>query len=91
MDTTENQDEPVVIKKKSKIAPILLLIILGLGGYLFFTTKNYQNKIAKMKYNCTPVTSYKEEKELDLNSTLVQDLYGKVYTNIHIVIHLNFS
>lgn len=82
MDTTENQDEPVVIKKKSKIAPILLLIILGLGGYLFFTTKNYQNKIAKMKYNCTPVTSYKEEKELDLNSTLVQDLYGKVYTNI---------
>lgn len=75
-------DEPVVIKKKSKIAPFLLLIILGLGGYLLFTTKDYHNKIETMKYNCTPVTSYKEEKELDLNSTLVQDLYTKVRTSI---------
>lgn len=82
MKIPDKNDEPIVIKKRSKIAPILLLIILGLAGYLYFTTKNYQNKIAKMKYNCTPVTSYKEEKELDLNSTLVQDLYGKVHTSL---------
>ena len=82
MNDYDGDDEPVVIKKKSKIAPFLLLIILGLGSYLLFTTKDYHNKIETMKYNCTPVTSYKEEKELDLNSTLVQDLYTKVHTSI---------
>lgn len=74
--------EPVVIKKKSKIVPFLLLVILGLGGYLLFTTKDYRNKVEKMKYNCTPITSYKEAKEIDINSTIVQDLYSKVRTSI---------
>ena len=74
--------EPIVIKKKSKIVPLLFLIILGLGGYLLYITKDYHNKLETMKYNCTPVTSYKDEKELDINSTLVQDLYNKVHTSI---------
>lgn len=69
-------------KKSSKITPILLIIILGLGGYLLYTTKNYKAKLDNLKYNCTPVTSYKEEKKLDLNSTLVTDLYKKVKTTI---------
>ena len=83
MTSTDNyKEEEPPTRKKSKLTPILILIILGLAGYLLYTTKNYQNIITKMKYNCTPVTSYKEEKELDLNSTLVKDLYAKVYTNI---------
>lgn len=82
MSLSDDNSEPVVIKKKSKIAPLLFLIILGLGGYLLYITKDYHNKLDTMKYNCTPVTSYKEEKELDLNSTIVQDLYNKVHTNI---------
>lgn len=69
-------------KKKSKLVPFLLLIIIGLGGYLLFVTKDYRNQIDKMKYNCTPITSYKEEKEIDINSTIVQDLYKKVRTSI---------
>ena len=82
MSISDDNVEPVVIKKKSKIAPLLFLIILGLGGYLLYITKDYQNKIETMKYNCTPVSSYKEEKELDINSTIVQDLYNKVHTTI---------
>lgn len=83
MKNTNNNDyEEPKVKKRSRLTPFLLLIILGLGGYLFYITKDYQSKMTQMKYNCTPITSYKEEKELDINSTLVQDLYGKVYTNI---------
>lgn len=79
-DNYKEEEQPT--RKKSKLIPILIIIILGLVGYLIYTTKNYQNMITKMKYNCTPVTSYKEEKELDLDSTIVKDLYAKVYTNI---------
>ena len=34
-----------------------------------------------MKYNCTPITA-KEETKLDLNSTIVTELYSKVQTTI---------
>lgn len=69
-------------KKKFNLIPILLLIILGLGGYTLITARNYKNQVEQLRYKCTPVTSYKEAKELDLESTLVKDLYKKVKTNI---------
>ena len=69
-------------KKRFSLTPILLLIILGLGGYTLISAKNYKSQVEQLRYKCTPVTSYKEAKELDLDSTLVKDLYSKVKTNI---------
>lgn len=76
------QPQPVPVKKKkSSISILLLFIILGLIGYIIYTNKNYTNTINNIKNNCTPISAG-EEKELDINSTLVQDLYSKVQTNI---------
>lgn len=68
-------------KKQINLLPILLLIIIVLVIFNFFNTKNYKTKLANLNYNCSPITS-KEKFELDTNSTLIKDLYSKVYTNI---------
>ena len=68
-------------KKKLNITPILLLIIVFLIFYIVYTNNNTQKQIANIKYNCTPISSKKEAK-LDVNSTLVKDLYSKVKTGI---------
>lgn len=60
----------------------LLLIIVLLAGGCYFLYYNFQNYIQQLRFNCTPVSSYDEDKELDINSTLVQSLYNKVSTNI---------
>ena len=77
--------QPVVeqpkVKKKINLTPILILIVIFLLFYVIYSNNNNQKQIANMKYNCTPITT-KEETKLDVNSTLVQDLYSKVKTNI---------
>ena len=74
-------DLPKPEKKKKNITPILILLIVALMIVIIYTNNNNQKIIASLKYNCTPITS-KEETKLDLNSTIVQDLYSKVKTNI---------
>ena len=69
-------------KKKANLTPILLIVIFGLIFYVIYSTKTYNARINTLTYNCTPVSASKEDKELDLNSTLVKDLYQKVSTNI---------
>lgn len=69
-------------KRKANFVPLLLIIILGLIAYAAYSTKMYTSRIENLSYNCTPITSSKEDMELDLNSTIVQDLYNKVSTNI---------
>lgn len=69
-------------KKKMNIMPILIVIILVLSIYTVYSAKKHQAEIENLNYNCTPITSSKEEKKLDLKSTLVQDLYSKVATSI---------
>lgn len=70
-------------KKKGSILPVLLvLVILGLIGYIVFSNMNHNKEIIKLKEECTPVSTSGETKELDLNSTIVHDLYSKVKTNI---------
>ncbi len=82
-NTVNSENKEVITKKKGiNVIPFLLLIIVLLGGYIYYITNNNKNVIEQMKYNCTPISSYKEDKELDLDSTLVQDLYKKVYTSI---------
>lgn len=68
--------------KKSKTNPILLLIIVGLVFYIIYSFNSHAQQIQKITYNCTPVDASKEETKLDLNSTLVKDLYSKVFTTI---------
>ena len=83
------EEEPKKTKRKntngggnSSLAFILFLVVIGLGVYAFYSNNLYKSNLEHMKYNCTPVTSYKEEKSLDLNSTIVIELYDKVKTSI---------
>lgn len=57
------------------------LIIVGLLFYIIYSSLDYNDKINNLKNTCTPV-SPSVVKELDINSTIVQDLYRKVKTNI---------
>jgi len=68
-------------KKGFSIAPFLLLIIGLLGYYVYTTTTAHKEQIISLENNCSPVNS-SESIELDLNSTIVQDLYKRVKTNI---------
>lgn len=75
----------VAAKEKSKIPyiPIILLMtIAALCFYSYYSYNKYEQKISEIKNNCSPVSTSGETKELDLNSTIVQDLYSKVKTNI---------
>ena len=64
------------------ITILLLLVIAGLCFYIYYNYSLHEEEIARLKYECTPVSTLGETKELDLNSTIVQDLYSKVKTNI---------
>ena len=63
------------------IAPFLLLIIILLGGYTYMITVGHKKEVLNIVENCSPVNTT-EEIKLDLNSTLVKDLYRKVETSI---------
>jgi len=78
----QSQNNQPKKKKKINIVQILILIIIILIIYIIYSTLSHQAQIMNLIYNCTPITSSKEEKKLDINSTLVKDLYGKVETNI---------
>lgn len=69
-------------KKKNYLARFFFFIIVILGAYVFYLINVHQLEIAKLNEACTPVSTTKETKELDLDSTIVQDLYSKVSTNI---------
>ncbi len=80
----QQEEKEVVVekpKKKINLLPLLIILILFLiGGVVFLVQKNKAD-IERLIFECSPV-GYKEETTLDLNSTLVQDLYNKVKTNI---------
>lgn len=69
-------------KKKVNLTVIFLLIIVILVIYIFYSSNNYKSQIQNLNYNCTPITASKEDIKLDLNSTIVKDLYDKVKTSI---------
>lgn len=69
-------------KPKIKLVPILIIFIIILLLLLFFLQKNFKNKIANLNYNCTPIGASEELEDMDINSTLINDLYSKVSTNI---------
>ena len=69
-------------KKKNILARLFFLVILGLIGYIVFQDKLYTEFRDRLTSRCTPVSTIKEQKELDVNSTFVQGLYRKVKTSI---------
>ena len=95
--TTENVAEQVPAKEEdgkkkkrknnngggsSSLTFLFFLVAVGLGFYAFYSNNLYKANLQNLQYNCTPVSSYKEEKQLDLNSTVVVELYDKVKTSI---------
>lgn len=60
----------------------LILIIIGLIGYTVYNNLNHQAIVKQLNFECTPVSTTTKEKKLDINSTIVQDLYSKIQTNI---------
>lgn len=72
-------------ESKKKTQTVIMLLLILIAGLLFFISYLYsvhQKEIANLEFKCTPVSTSGTEKELDLNSTIVQDLYSKVKTNI---------
>lgn len=78
-EVSTNIEKP---KKKINILPILIVLVIALIGYIVYSSNAHKNQLASLSYNCTPITSSKEDKSLDLDSTLVKDLYSKVKTTI---------
>lgn len=69
-------------KKKNKLAGFLFFIIILLGAACGGLWYYHQQQMNMMRVKCTPVSTSGEAKELDLNSTIVKDLYSKVSTTI---------
>lgn len=69
-------------KKRYRGVKFLLFIIVLLIGAIVFLWKYHEQQMNFMEEKCTPVSTSSESKKLDLNSTIVKDLYSKVYTNM---------
>ncbi len=75
-------DEKPPKQKMNKLMLFLFLLVLILGGLSFFLYSSKKRSLSELKYRCSPIHESKEEVALDLDSTLVQDLYSKVKTSI---------
>ena len=79
---------PVVVdntpkkKKKNILARFFFLIILVMGGVIGYLWYTHQLEIARLNYECTPVSTTGDVKKLELDSTIVLDLYSKVKTSL---------
>lgn len=84
--TTPVSEEPKkkekVVKPKNKLVRVYFVIILALIGACGFLWYYHQQQMILMDIKCTPISTGGESKELDLNSTVVRDLYAKVKTSI---------
>lgn len=69
-------------KNSSLMTIIFLLIIAGFCFYTYYTYNLHQQEIETLKESCSPVSTSGETKKLDLDATIVKDLYAKVKTNI---------
>lgn len=69
-------------KPKNKLARFLLFIVFLLVLGCAFMWYYHQQQMLLMNIKCTPVSTTSGSKELDLDSTIVTELYSKVKTNI---------
>lgn len=77
------QNEKKVVKKGNDfIVGFLFFVIVCLSLALFYTVRSSNSRYEELKYSCGPLKESNEGTQLDINSTLVQSLYGNVYTSI---------
>lgn len=76
------QPEVKVVKKSSALAPFLFLAVLVLGFYIYYSQSTHQKIIASLNASCSFPNVEKETTSLKIDSSLVQNLYHKVKTNI---------
>ena len=74
------EEEKPKKKKKGKLSGILFILLVLLGSYTFYLYQSSNRTISELRYQCSPVAESKEAIYLDVNSTLVQDLYQTVLT-----------
>ncbi len=82
MNDTNKQEIKEVPKKKHTGAILYLFTVAAFCFFTYYTYTNHQQQILLLNQKCTPVSTKGEEKSLAIDSTIVQDLYSKVYTNI---------
>lgn len=69
-------------KKKNGLARFFFLIIVIMGGVIGYMWYTHQLEVARLNYECTPVSTTGDVKKLELDSTIVLDLYSKVKTTL---------
>lgn len=69
-------------RQRNKLAGVLFFIIILLVGGCGYLWYYHQQQMLIMAERCTPVSTSGEEKELDLNSNIVKDLYSRVATTL---------
>ncbi len=78
----DNSSSKVIYLFPKKVFDVFsLLVVALLMFYIAYLYLDYKNRLDETIYSCTPV-DIGNEKTLDINSTLVQDLYKKVKTTI---------
>lgn len=82
VDSESNTEEKKNKKRKPTLSIILFIIILILGVAFYFVISYFIRNNRELEYKCSPIAETREEIHLDVNSTLVQDLYSKVATSI---------
>ena len=78
----EENNSNVPLKKKHTGLILYLLTVAGFCFFTYYTYDLHQKQITKLKAEFSPVSTTGDIKELPLDSTIVQDLYSKVATNI---------
>lgn len=78
----EEKVKKVEKKKQVKITGFLLFIIFLLVGVCGLMLYTYNLKVDELEDVCSPVSTTKGSKELDLDSFIVKDLYSKVSTDL---------
>ena len=82
VDEQQEKKEKKKKKRTIRFTVILLLLLIGLGSFTFYYYQSSNREITELKYKCSPISETREEVALDVNSTLVKDLYQKVSTSI---------
>lgn len=78
----DNSTSKIIYLFPKKVVDVFSLIVIALLMlYIAYLYLDYKNRLDETIYSCTPVDT-SNDKALDINSTLVQDLYKKVKTTI---------
>ncbi len=80
----EVKEETIVEKPKRRLSltPLFLIIIVGLIVGIIYIYNDKESIIQQITYQNMITSTNDQEIELDINSTIVQDLYNKVATTV---------